>query len=151
MEYKYNKEAFKEQEKFLKMLAKKLKLADYKCLGSYLCCCESEKKDFLNKQLIKCINDGKLINWLIDEIKKNSINQLGENIDIDYFWSSYCYTLGAMGLGVPSDFSDSEEKKLKLVMNRHCFGNSICDFHESDDEDDDGSTVFAYTETRRYM
>lgn len=44
MTYKYNKEVFKEQEKFLKMLAKKLKLDDYKCLGSYLCQCESEKR-----------------------------------------------------------------------------------------------------------
>lgn len=52
---------------------------------------------------------------------------------------------------VKSSFTKEERKKLEKVHREHCFTNSLVDFHESDDEDDDGSTVFAYTETRRYM
>ncbi len=151
----YNKKVFNEQVKFLKSLAKKLKLDNYDCLGEYLIHCTDETKiDFLNKQLIKWINDGKLTNWLADEVEEKSINQVENLININYFWDCYCNELNARSrseyIAVPSNFSDSEVKKLKL-MKRHCFGNSICDFHESNDEDDDGSTVFAYTDTRRYM
>lgn len=52
---------------------------------------------------------------------------------------------------VKSSFTKEEREKLEKIHRKHCFTNSLVDFHESDDEDDDGSTVFAYTETRRYM
>ena len=52
---------------------------------------------------------------------------------------------------VESEFSEIELEKLKGLHIRHCFTNSLVDYHESNDEDDDGSTVFSYTETRRYM
>lgn len=52
---------------------------------------------------------------------------------------------------VKSSFSKEELEKLEKVFTEQCFTNSLVDFHESNDEDDDGSTVFAYTETRRYM
>lgn len=52
---------------------------------------------------------------------------------------------------VKSDFTEEELEKLEMLHKGHCFTNSLVDFHESDDEDDDGKTIFAYTETRRYM
>lgn len=54
--------------------------------------------------------------------------------------------------GVKSNFSEEEINRLERIHRGCCFTNSLVDFHESDDEeDDDGSTVFAYTETLRYM
>lgn len=158
MTYEYNKEAFNEQVEFLKILAKKLELDDYNRLGSYLCNCSKKKKDFLNKQLIKYINDGELTNWLVNIFKEKSIKEIGE-LDIDYFWESYWHILHTMSLdvrnydyvGVPSNFTDEEIKKLQKVRRSHCFYNSLVDFHESEDDDDDGNTVFAYSPTRRYM
>lgn len=52
---------------------------------------------------------------------------------------------------VKSSFTQEEREKLDKINKEHCFTNSLVDFHESNDEDDDGSTVFTYTETRRYM
>lgn len=52
---------------------------------------------------------------------------------------------------VKSDLKPKEQEKLEIIHRGHCFTNSLVDFYESNDEDDDGSTVFAYTETRRYM
>jgi len=52
---------------------------------------------------------------------------------------------------VESDFSEMELEMLENLHIRHCFTNSLVDYHESNDEEDDGNTVFSYTETRRYM
>lgn len=113
------------------MLAKKLELSDYNRLGDYLYNGNNAKGiDFLNNQLIKYINEGKLTNWLVYKVKKTSINQLEENIDIKYFWRCYCSELAAMGLDVPSDFSDIELEKLQRD-GRHVFENSICEFNEA--------------------
>lgn len=52
---------------------------------------------------------------------------------------------------VSSNFSKDELEKLNSVYGGYCFTNSLVDFYESDDDNDDGSTIFAYTDTRRYM
>lgn len=48
-------------------------------------------------------------------------------------------------------FSADELAKLDSIHGSYCFTNSLVDFHESHDDNDDGSTIFAYNDSRRFM
>lgn len=125
------------------------------------------KKDFLNKQLIKCINEGKLTSWLVNEVKEKSIKEIEELINIDYFWKSYTknqfYKKKNDSVFCEDETEESfwsKEELQKLKCNgRYSFENSLCDFHESSDaspyicdsKNDDGSTIFEYNDSRRFM
>lgn len=50
-----------------------------------------------------------------------------------------------------SDFTEAELEILNSIYGTHCFTNSLVDFHESDYDNDDGSTIFSYTDSNRYM
>lgn len=52
---------------------------------------------------------------------------------------------------LPSNFTDDELSKLNSIYGGCCFTNSLVDFHESDYDYDNGSSIFAYTNLRRYM
>lgn len=51
----------------------------------------------------------------------------------------------------PSNFTKEELEKLDDLYGGYCFTNSLVDFYESDDDNDDGSSIFTYTDIRRYM
>lgn len=50
-----------------------------------------------------------------------------------------------------SKYSEEELEKLNSVCGGFCFTNSLVDFYESSDENDDGSSIFSYTDTLRYI
>lgn len=150
---------YEEQGEFLKMLAGKLELPDVNSIGEYLDKCkDKESIDFLNKQLEKYMSAGKLKSWvnLVVENHSARILYLSKEeksifFNIENLWS--CYMSVKKTLMVSGALPGlSEKKRLAILMaGRHCYTESICDFHESADEDDIGDTVFSYTETRRYM
>lgn len=103
-----------------------------------------------------------MTNWLADEAKRKNfkLKEIIEIINIRNFWNSYCNNLIDIGLFPPSEFSDIKLQKLNDQDNeRYIFENSLCNFHKSFgaspyigfNNDDDDSTIFTYTPTRRYM
>lgn len=50
-----------------------------------------------------------------------------------------------------SIFTADELAKLNSIHGSYCFTNSLVDFHESHDDNDDGSTIFAYNDSHRFM
>lgn len=150
---------YEEQGEFLKMLAGKLELPDVNSIGEYLDKCkDKESIDFLNKQLEKYMNEGKLESWVNLVVENNSpiilyLSKEEKSIffNIRDFWSWYkSVEKSLMVKGVLPGLSEEERLDI-LCGGRYCYTESICDFHESDDEYDDGDTVFSYKETRRYM
>lgn len=150
---------YEEQVEFFKMLAGKLELPDVNSIGEYLDKCKDEESiDFLNKQLEKYMSAGKLKSWVNLLVENNSprilyLSKEEKSIffNIRNLWNYY--KIVKKSLMVSGALPRlSEKKRLAILMNgRCCYTESICDFHESDDEDDIGDTVFSYTETRRYM
>lgn len=153
----FNYAAFNEQEQVLKMLAIKLNLdvtdGDYiRRFYAYFVGKNYDTKfiNNLSKMIGEYIKEGNLNNWLKENINNHSIEEL---MDIEFFWESYVNNLNILGKQEPVCYTDKELAILNIysVNAGHIFENSICDFHESRDEDDNGDTVFSYTDTRRYM
>lgn len=150
---------YEEQVEFLKMLASKLELSDVNSIGEYLDKCKDEESiDFLNKQLEKYMSAGKLKNWVNLLVENNSslilyLSKEEKSIffNIRNLWSYYKSVKKTLMVSGTLPGLSEKERLAILMAGRHCYTESICDFHELDDEDDNGDTVFSYTETRRYM
>lgn len=154
MNYTLNKEVYKEQLEFIKTFCEKF--GD--TLNFYGLNINEYIRDFegygnATRLLYKFIDDGKLTNWVNDELKNKRVQSVAQ-IDIFYFMDSYdinTYVKSKGGTVEESFFTVEELMKLDSFHGSYCFENSLVDFHESHDDNDNGDTIFKYNDSRRFM
>lgn len=157
----FNYEVLKEQEQVLKMLANKVGLkvddGDYVRRFCSYCLGKTYDEKFINelsKLIGEYIKEGKLNNWVKENIDSHSIEEL---IDIKFFWESYISKLNILGKGEPVSYTDDELAKLdEISAELGMYGgftleySSAC-YNEPLDENDDGESIFTYTDKMRYI
>lgn len=151
-DFNYNKLAFDEQVEFFKFLESKLGLNDINSLGVCIFNCSSEHYDFLNKELEKYIKTGKLNNYLKERLQKMPNDT---SVDIKKFWNYYWSVAGNIGIEVPYCFSDEAMIALETPQQgypdkSYVYENSLVEFVKPYDNDD-GSTIFSYTDSNRFL
>lgn len=153
--YVVNKKAYQEQLEFIKTFCQEFHDTLYFYglnINGYICnfngCMNS------NKLLHKFIADGKLTNWVNDELENKRVQSV-DKIDIFYFMHSYDINTFVQSKGgkVENEFFTPEElMKLDFVKGGYCHTNyTPVDFHESHDDNDDGESIFTYDESRKFM
>lgn len=166
MNYILNKDAYKEQLQFIKTFCEKFgdTLNFYGLnINGYIC--NPEGRINASRLLSEFIDDGKLNNWINDELENKRV-QSSDEMNIFYFMksyyiNSYVNSIGgsyktdntlAQKLGIEQfSFTIEELMKLDSIHEGYCFENSLVDFYESHDDNDNGETIFSYDESRKFM
>lgn len=153
--YVLNKKAYQEQLEFIKTFYQEFHdTLDFYGLNIMGYICNFNGFMNANKLLHKFIDDGKLTNWVNDELENKRVQSVTE-IDISYFMHSCdinTYVASKGGELEDQFFTPEELMKLDSIQGSYCITDyTPVDFHESHDNNDDGSTIFAYNDSRRLM
>ncbi len=155
--YKINKIAYKEQLEFLKLLEAEIRetLGFYGLtINEYIYTTEGLEKSSIFLQ--NAIDEGKLNNWINDEIENNRI-QPPVQINIFYFMKSFANNNYVESIGGYYDsdenfFTLEELRKLDAYSGSYMHTNyTPVNFYESHNNNDDGSSIFSLSDSSRKL